>query len=172
MAVPGTILVLKNPAASWKLPFSAAEVSMVLRAMLLYASFDEAGLELTLLDDGAMDRLNRDSMGCEGPTNILSFPVSSTPAARGLPGHPPPLLPSQSGPLIIHGKTGSDDAFLGWLALSADTLLRESFLYGQGTEEHCIRLLAHGLAHLMGLDHGPEMDALTRGMENAAMRMK
>jgi probable rRNA maturation factor len=64
-------------------------------------------------------------------------------------------------------KRGKDTSAhcLGCLALSADTLLRECFLYAQDAEEHCIRLLAHALAHLMGLEHGPEMDRLTGRLE-------
>ncbi|MDR2488996.1 MAG: rRNA maturation RNAse YbeY, partial [Desulfovibrio sp.] len=57
---------------------------------------------------------------------------------------------------------------LGCLALSVDTLLRECFLYGQNTDEHCIRLLAHGLSHLMGMDHGPEMDSLADRLAQSA----
>ena len=45
------------------------------------------------------------------------------------------------------------------LLLSLDTLERECFLYGQDPEEHTLRLLAHGMAHLAGLDHGPDLDA-------------
>lgn len=137
--MPGAVSIRKHPAASWKLPFTAAELSRLLEAMLDEAGCGENAVELALLDDAAMERLNENSAGCAGPTNILSF---SAPAGRG----PCP----------------------GWLALSADTLLRECFLYGQEPEEHCIRLLAHGLAHLTGLDHGPAMDRLTNRLEAAA----
>ena len=58
----------------------------------------------------------------------------------------------------------------GILVLSADTLLREAALYGQVPGEHCVRLLAHGMGHLLGHDHGPEMDALCATMEEAALQ--
>ena len=45
--------------------------------------------------------------------------------------------------------------------LSAETLARETFLYNQAPYEYTVRLLAHGLLHLAGYDHGPEMDVLT-----------
>ncbi|MFQ8738443.1 MAG: rRNA maturation RNAse YbeY [Bilophila wadsworthia] len=54
------------------------------------------------------------------------------------------------------------------LVFSVDTLHRETLLYGQDTEEHCLRLLAHGLGHLAGYDHGPEMDELCSEMLSAA----
>lgn len=56
----------------------------------------------------------------------------------------------------------------GTLLLSLDTLDRECLFYGQQPEEHLLRLLAHGMAHLAGLDHGPEMDALSAACEAAA----
>lgn len=48
----------------------------------------------------------------------------------------------------------------GALQLSLDTLQRESFFYGQNPAEHLCRLLAHGLAHLKGYDHGSEMERI------------
>ena len=56
----------------------------------------------------------------------------------------------------------------GTLLLSPDTLERECLLYGQEPVEHLLRLLAHGMGHLAGLDHGPEMDALCAALEEAA----
>jgi len=35
--------------------------------------------------------------------------------------------------------------------------LREASLYGRQAPEHFIRLLVHGLLHLTGFEHGPEM---------------
>ena len=56
----------------------------------------------------------------------------------------------------------------GTLLLSLDTLERECLLYGQPPVNHLLRLLAHGMGHLAGLDHGPEMDALGAACEGAA----
>ena len=109
-----------------------------MQAMLDAAGAPEAVVELALLDDAAIRALHESALGCDGPTNILSFPA---------PEEEP-------------GAAGS-------LALSVDTLRREAFLYGQGLEEHAVRLLAHGLAHLLGHDHGPAMDALTDELEKA-----
>ena len=56
----------------------------------------------------------------------------------------------------------------GTLLLSLDTLDRECLLYGQEPAGHLVRLLAHGMGHLAGLDHGPEMEALCAACESAA----
>ncbi len=64
-----------------------------------------------------------------------------------------------TGPTNILSFPGGADA-PGVLLLSLDTLCRECLLYGQDPAEHAVRLLAHGMGHLCGLDHGPAMDAL------------
>ena len=166
-----TVSVRKHTAASWKLPFSAAELSVLLKAMLDGAGCGETAIELALLDDAAMERLNEESTGCAGPTNILAFP------AQNRSGFPDSALSAEtfrSRPPDARAGDGDDTGnaeappCLGWLALSTDALLRECFLYGQTTEEHCIRLLAHGVVHLAGLDHGPDMDRLAEKLEAAA----
>lgn len=60
---------------------------------------------------------------------------------------------------------------LGSLMLSAVTLERESVLYGQDVSAHARRLLAHGMGHLCGLDHGPEMEAFCARLEAACTSM-
>ena len=51
-------------------------------------------------------------------------------------------------------------SFPAEIYLSLDALKRECRLYGQDLGCHARRLLAHGLGHALGYDHGPEMDAL------------
>lgn len=68
------------------------------------------------------------------------------------------------GPTNILSFPSGDDGFLGSLALSVDCLRRESLIYGQEPAAYCKRLLAHGLAHLMGHNHGLDMDALCAAM--------
>ncbi len=64
------------------------------------------------------------------------------------------------GPTNVLSFPGDDD-WLGDLVLSAETLARESRLYNQDTHEYTVRLLAHGLLHLLGHGHGPKMESLT-----------
>lgn len=143
---------------SWKLPFSRTEMVFLLEAMLAEAGLPhDIALELVLLPDAAMEELNNTHMGCHGPTNVLSFPASTP-------------LSAADGKLGSLPVAGSLD--LGSLALSPDTFLRECLLYGQETEEHCLRLLAHGMAHLLGYDHGPEMDSVAGAMFAAATERK
>jgi probable rRNA maturation factor len=126
------------------MPFGVRELEKLLTAMLRRAERGETGCDLALLDDAAMRKLHKESLGCDGPTNILAFPAGGGVAHTG------------------------EALCLGSLALSVDSLHRECFLYGQEKKEHCIRLLAHGLAHLLGHDHGPAMNALADELEKAA----
>lgn len=66
---------------------------------------------------------------------------------------------SCQGPTNVLSFPGGQAA-AGILLLSLDTLARECLLYGQPPVRHALRLLAHGMGHLTGLDHGPAMDAL------------
>ena len=129
------------------MPLDGGELESAFAAMLAVAGIADATLDLALLDDRDMEILHAQSLGCAGPTNILAFPEKDR---------------------MPHVPAGP--RFLGSLALSVDTLERECFLYGQEPREHCIRLLAHGLAHLLGQDHGPAMSALCARMEAAAAR--
>jgi probable rRNA maturation factor len=115
------------------LPLSRSELLPLLTSILECLGLGGRDLSLECVDDRRIAALNEDFLGCTGPTNILSFPAS-------------------------------DDAggtVLGELALSVDTLSREIHLYGQDPREHLVRLLAHGILHLAGYDHGEIMDCLT-----------
>jgi probable rRNA maturation factor len=48
----------------------------------------------------------------------------------------------------------------GLILMSSGAVLRECLLYGQRPAEYTLLLLAHGLAHLAGLEHGADMDGI------------
>lgn len=89
-------------------------------------------VEVTLVGDREMARLNAEFLGLTGPTNVLSFEA-----------------PDENG-----------EGYLGEVVVSADTCMREAALYGQDPAAHFDRLLGHGLLHLAGYPHGEAMDAL------------
>ena len=74
-----------------------------------------------------------------------------------------------TGPTNVLSFPGGEE-LPGILLLSLDTLARECLLYGQDPTEHLLRLLAHGMGHLAGLDHGPAMDRLCAACFDAARR--
>lgn len=60
----------------------------------------------------------------------------------------------------------------GSLYLSHITLERESSLYKQNIFDYFLLLTAHGLAHLHGLEHGPELIGLENIFLKSANRLK
>jgi probable rRNA maturation factor len=129
----GAIWIEPGAAINPSLPLSRGEITPLLKRLMGVLGLDGAEVEIRFVDDAAIERLNREFLGLPGPTNVLSFPAHD-PARPG---------------------------YLGEIALSADTLAREAALYGQDPAGHLTRLLAHGLLHLAGYEHGPLMDHLT-----------
>ena len=89
----------------------------------------EVELSLTLLDDDAIQELNRTWRAKDQPTDVLSFP-----AGEDLP------LP------------GARRA-LGDVIISLPTAQRRATEEGRAVEVELARYLAHGLLHLLGHDH-------------------
>ncbi|MBU1611722.1 MAG: rRNA maturation RNase YbeY [Proteobacteria bacterium] len=114
---------------------SRFELSGMVDGLVEAMGIEVGRFTLRLVDDAEISRLNLAFLGCIGPTNVLSFPVDA--------------------------NEESVDESWGEIALSVDTLARETDLYGQEPAEHLARLLAHAILHLTGMDHGPEMDMLT-----------
>lgn len=143
------IVVRKTQGLMHLLPFSRRELADALQCMLEVLGLADCSLELALLGEADMAALNREFLGCEGPTNILSFPVSNEQGQ----------------------ESGAHEAAqeLGQLALAPHTVRREAFLYGQDLGEHTLWLLAHGLTHLAGHEHGEIMDSLARMACEAAL---
>jgi len=110
----------------------------------------DAELSVHLVDDFAMQVLNRDYRKKDAPTDVLSFPL---PRRRGAPPEAPKLL--------------------GDVVISLPTALRQARSRKRALLPEVRFLLAHGLLHLLGFDHGTpkekrEMDRETRRLVRAA----
>lgn len=153
------VSITSDISTAWRLPFSTRELETALREMWLAfepaetSPFpDDALLEFALVDEAEMARLNEENLSCAGPTNVLAFPAGN------------------SGPRFGSGAGFRPGA--GLLAMSPWTMRREAMLYGQDLAAYTLRLLAHGLAHLLGHEHGPAMDeAAGRAARAAALAL-
>lgn len=97
-------------------------------------------LSIALLDDAAIQTLNREHRGKDVPTNVLSFPNDG----------PAPLL--------------------GDIVLARGTLLREAEEKGIGAADHAVHLLIHSFLHLQGYTHEADDEAvLMEGLEIKAL---
>jgi rRNA maturation RNase YbeY len=86
-------------------------------------------LSVLFTGDTRIAQLNRLYLGRNGATNVLAFPMCD--------GQAPEL----------------ESPMLGDVVISVDTALRESRELGENIEETIVRLLVHGVLHLLGYDH-------------------
>lgn len=91
-------------------------------------------LSILLVSDGEIEVLNREFLGREGPTDVLSFPMG-----EGFEGVP---------------------SLLGDVVISTETALRQAKERGLTFHEELTRLLIHGILHIFGFDHGRDEDAM------------
>jgi probable rRNA maturation factor len=157
-------------------PLEPAFLRRVLTAALLEPAVSErlpgTALELTVRvgGDSLLRRLNRDFLGEDHPTDVLSFPAGERAAGeqaageraagdqaagdraageraageRAGPGQRPP------------GAAGS--VYLGDLALSWPAVARQAAEHGHSASVEAALLAVHGLLHLLGWDHATPAD--------------
>lgn len=120
-------------------------------------------LPLTLYELGQELRQMAQAMEPSPPLNLVELTLCDDSGIaelnRGFLG-----LPGPTNVLAFPGQNG-----MGSLALSVETICREAWLYGQQPAHYTLKMLAHGLAHLAGHDHGPEMD---EAVEKAMSRVQ
>lgn len=117
---------------------TAANAAAVLLPALGHAASE---LSVAFVDDARMQELNRDWRGKDRPTDVLSF--------------------SQ-----LEGDTVPGQAMLlGDVVISVDTLERQAADGGWTVEEELVRLLLHGVLHLLGHDHERDDEARTMRAE-------
>jgi probable rRNA maturation factor len=98
----------------------------------------EAELSLTLVGDRAMARLNRETFGRRGATNVIAFPVDVM-IPRGGSG----TAPTSGGPPPV----------LGEVVISVETTVRQARESEWPWQELLDFFLIHGILHLVGHDH-------------------
>jgi len=152
MSVSGPVEIIRETRLDPRFPLSRSELGELAAILLDALGLTGRTFELKLVDDREIARLNSEFLGCTGPTNVLSFPAHDAREAG--------VAETAEGAGGEVGDPG-DHGFLGELALSVDALARETDLYGQVPLEHLARLLAHGLLHLAGFDHGEVMFDMT-----------
>lgn len=121
-------ILISNRQASQPLDLEALEQRM-LRVLRGLDCTEDCELSLVFTDDPGIAVLNQDYLGRVGPTNVLAFPMAEGAFAELTPG------------------------FLGDVVVSVDTAWREAGDNGLETGEHLVRLLIHGVLHLLGHDH-------------------
>ena len=99
----------------------------------------EAELSVALVDDATIAELNAAYRSKSGPTDVLSFS------------------------LVEGDHADHRGGMLGDVVISVPAAERQAHELGHGLDEELLRLLIHGVLHLMGFDH--EADEEAREME-------
>src|SRR5512147_175819 len=99
------------------------------QAALLFSGASEADLSLVLTDDARIQSLNREFLGHDAPTDVLSFPADE-------------LDPETS------------RQYLGDVVISLPRAAEQARERGHSLEEEVQLLVVHGILHLLGHDHG------------------
>ncbi|NTU55558.1 MAG: rRNA maturation RNase YbeY [Anaerolineales bacterium] len=88
----------------------------------------DSDLTVVLTDDARIQELNRDYLGIDAPTDVLSFPASETDPETGSP-------------------------YLGDILISLPYAARSAERAGHPLEAEVQLLVVHGVLHLLGHDH-------------------
>lgn len=110
-----------------------AWVSAQVEAILALLEEPNWGVGISFIGDQSMQELNRHWRGIDESTDILSFANEEDDL---------PFLPDEGAV-----------PYLGDLAISLDALKRNAQSFSVETEEELLRLLIHGILHLLGADH-------------------
>lgn len=96
---------------------------------------DDRELSILLCDDPTIHALNRAYRRRDAPTDVLAFALGEGEGA------------------------GLQPALLGDVVISLDTAARQARAHAWSLEDEVTMLLAHGLLHLLGLDHRTDAEA-------------
>ena len=114
--------------------FSKELVERAAKAALEHQSQSlDADLTIVLTDDAQLKELNRDHLGIDAPTDVLSFPASET-----------------------DPETGT--RYLGDILISMPYAARSAEKAGHGLEAEVQLLVVHGVLHLFGHEHAEAQD--------------
>ena len=103
------------------------QLENILSSMLDYLGLDNVEVSLTLTNDEVIKELNKNWRNKDKPTDVLSFPAGDVP--------------------------GYSYKVLGDIVISVPYAIRQAKEIGVSFYEELVRLIAHGLLHLLGYDH-------------------
>ena len=111
----------------------------------------EAEVNITLVEDDTILKLNKEFRDIAKSTDVLSFPMLEFPKPADydiLNGSAEPYFHPDSGELI-----------LGDVVISVPTTIRQAQEYEHEVKREYAFLIAHSMLHLLGYDHLTEQEA-------------
>lgn len=109
-----------------RLPIARTRLADAAKAVLRAERVRDALISIAVLDDRGMATLNRRHLGHRGPTDVISFGFARAP---------------------------SDAAVIGDVYIGLDAARRNATGAGVSLREELVRLVVHGVLHVLGHDH-------------------
>ena len=108
----------------------AVDPELIERAATATLDHESAKGDITVVfgDDEQLKELNREYLGIDAPTDVLSFPASETDPESG-------------------------EAYLGDILISVERAAAQAAAVGHPLESEMQLLVVHGTLHLLGYDH-------------------
>ena len=94
----------------------------------------KVNISVVLTDNRRLRKLNRDYLGIDAPTDVLSFPASESDGSE------------------IDPETGA--RYIGDILISIERAGEQATAGGHPLEAELQLLIVHGILHLLGHDHG------------------
>lgn len=102
---------------------------------------DHGIVTIVITTNAAIQELNHTFLGVDAPTDVLSFPAQTDPAAPNIPTDLPPDLAQEQA------------AYLGDLLIALPYVEKQAARHLRPLREELSLLVVHGTLHLLGYDH-------------------
>lgn len=109
----------------------------------------DAEVSVVMVDDTAIQALNRDYRGKDAPTDVLSFA-------------------QQEGEELVDA---CEAPVLGDIVISLERAAEQAESFGHSLQRELTFLLVHGLLHLAGYDHDEEFEGEMRDKQEEVLRV-
>jgi len=119
-------------------PVDTPWLSDCLQRVLLDEGVDAVNLQVALVDDAQIHRVNREFLHHDWPTDVISFDYTEHVTMRDVP---PNQWPRGRGRWID-----------GELVISVETAVRQAHVHGWSPEQELLLYGVHGCLHLCGYD--------------------
>lgn len=110
-----------------RLPIASRGIERAAEAALRHESA-QGDLSIALSDDGQLQQLNREYLGIDAPTDVLSFPAAESDPESGA-------------------------MYLGDIVISMEHAQKQALAAGHPLQAEVQLLVVHGVLHLLGYDH-------------------
>jgi probable rRNA maturation factor len=118
-------LAVSVAAEGVRAPVAAARIAEAVRLVLRAEKVTQAMISIALLDTRAMAALNREHLGHRGPTDVISFGFVA----------------------------GEGSGVVGDIYICPSVARVNAKAHGAGVREELLRLVVHGVLHVLGHDH-------------------